>query len=108
MALDPHEIGLERSRALHRLIAERLRQDPSLAAPALERTERWLAMPGSPRAALLEWRNLLHGPADELLRALEATDEHADELRQSSPFAGVVGPRERWALWRSVAARVSP
>lgn len=107
MAMDPHELGLERSRALHRLVAERLRQDPSLAASAHERAERWLAMPGSPRAALEEWRRLLQGPADELLRVLEATDEHADELRQSSPFAGVVGPRERWALWREVAARVS-
>jgi len=37
---------------------------------------------------------------------LHAPGEDADELRQSSPFAGVLSARERWALWRAVGEEV--
>lgn len=32
--------------------------------------------------------------------------EEARELRQSSPFAGALSPRERWRIWREVRARL--
>jgi hypothetical protein len=30
--------------------------------------------------------------------------ETARELRQSSPFAGALSARERWAIWRATAS----
>jgi hypothetical protein len=31
--------------------------------------------------------------------------ELADELRQSSPFAGALKPQERWRIWRETRER---
>ena len=31
--------------------------------------------------------------------------EHARELRQSTPFAGLIDPRARWRLWAEVRER---
>jgi hypothetical protein len=31
--------------------------------------------------------------------------ELADELRQSSPFAGALRPQERWRIWRETRER---
>jgi hypothetical protein len=33
--------------------------------------------------------------------------ELADELRQSSPFAGALEPRERWRIWRATRERLA-
>jgi hypothetical protein len=45
---------------------------------------------GEARHWLEEWRKLLEGPAERLLEALTARTPHSRELRQSSPFAGVL------------------
>ena len=44
------------------------------------------------------WQELLDGPEHALLEVLTSPDEHARVLRQSSPFAGVLTPQERWLL----------
>jgi len=84
-----HQQVDERSRELHGVVAERLREAPELLGVAREILDGWLAN-GSPRArpALLEWRELLDGDFEELLQFLTATGEMATRLRQSSPFAG--------------------
>jgi hypothetical protein len=33
--------------------------------------------------------------------------ELAEELRQSSPFAGALTPQERWKIWRETRERLS-
>ena len=48
------------------------------------------------------WQELLDGPEDMLIEALTSPAEDARVLRQSSPFAGVLTPQERWALLREV------
>jgi len=37
-----------------------------------------------------------------LLAVLQADTDDARALRQATPFAGVVEPRERWRIWREV------
>ena len=41
------------------------------------------------------WERLLHGPIQELLSVLGSSSPHAIELRQNSPFAGVLTEHER-------------
>ena len=50
------------------------------------------------------WLALLDGSREVLLATLVDEREDAVALRQSTPFTFVVGPRERWRLWREVRA----
>lgn len=49
-----------------------------------------------------QWQQLLDGPTDALVEVLTSPAEEARVLRQSSPFAGVLAPHERWALLNEV------
>lgn len=52
-----------------------------------------------------EWQRLLDGPLLTLLDALTGRSPHARELRQNTPFAGVLSDEERATVldaWRSV------
>jgi hypothetical protein len=108
VAIDPHELAEERSLAIHGLVAERLRADPYLVVTARERVEQWLRDGSVHRTYAEKWRLLLTGPPERLFEVLMHRGEEARALRQSSPFAGVVDPRTRWALWREVRARLAP
>ena len=99
-----HELAEERSLAIHRVVADRLRQDPRLVDAARTRVAGWLD-DGSVHAVYAEaWRELLSGPIERLLETLIDPSERARALRQCSPFAGVVDPRTRWRIWREVRA----
>jgi hypothetical protein len=47
------------------------------------------------RRWLAEWEKLLDGPLDGVLEALTSRAPRARELRQNSPFAGVLTEDER-------------
>ena len=101
-----HRLIDERSLAFSSLIAGKLRADPALVQHARVNLERWLRdCSERSRPALLEWRALLYGPLDELLSFLTSTQERAVRLRQSSPFAGLLTPEERWSVLRDFQAR---
>ncbi len=105
--VDPHALAEARSLAAHQRIAAWIRQrDP--------RGDRALAMARSRVAAWIEdrpgpyveaWAAILSRPDEEIAAQLEADDEDARARRQSTPFAGALDPRERWALWAQVRAR---
>lgn len=44
---------------------------------------------------LAEWERILNGPLDGVLEALTSTSPRARELRQNSPFAGLLSEPER-------------
>jgi excisionase family DNA binding protein len=50
---------------------------------------------GPSRRWLAEWEKLLDGPAEGVLDALTSRAPRARELRQNSPFAGVLSEEER-------------
>lgn len=47
---------------------------------------------------LREWEHLLDGPLDKVLEVLTSKSVHARELRQNSPFAGLLPDSERQAV----------
>jgi hypothetical protein len=102
--VDLHRLAEERSIAYHRAVAERLRREPALLEVARARVEGWLAEGRSPFYAG-RWRELLSRPLDELLAFLSDPGEDARAMRQATPFAGMIDPRERWRLWREVRQR---
>ena len=58
------------------------------------------------RRWLAEWDKLLDGPLDRVLEALTSRAPRARELRQNSPFAGVLTEEERQrVLAGSIASR---
>lgn len=101
-----HRLIDERSLAFDRLIAARLRSDPALINQARGNLQRWLRTV-SPRArpALIEWQNILEGSIEDVLVMLEATDERAVRLRQSSPFCGMFTVGERTDILREFQTR---
>jgi hypothetical protein len=99
-----HQRREQESLEIHRCIARRLDHD---AAPVLEKARanlrRWLSDRGedSLTAVYREWESLLGSlTASQISELLVAEDERSTRLRQSSPFAGVLPPREVWEIKR--------
>lgn len=99
-----HEDAEERSRRLHIAVADRLAADPSLVERARERTARWLADGSVAAPYAQEWARLLAEPLPRLLEALGERTDRMHDLRQVSPFAGVLDARTRWRVRRSAPA----
>jgi hypothetical protein len=95
----------ERSLAMHRLVAEKLRTNPALLDRARENLHRWRKTEGSPSLTLAEWETILSGPAAQVAQFLEERSERATRLRQSSPFAGILTEAERQAVYESYSTR---
>jgi len=95
-----HAVAEETSLQLHRAVAERLRAEPSLVERARRRVEDWLREETVARPYAEAWREILSRPAGEVARFLEDPGERARQLRQTSPFAGFLDARTRWAVWR--------
>ena len=101
-----HRLIDERSLAFDRLIAAKLRSQPSLVEKARGNLARWLeTCSAGAKPALLEWQRLLSGSFDELLALMQATDERATRLRQSSPFCGILSESERLSIIREFQGR---
>ncbi len=90
----------ERSLELARLIVVRIDADPERAGLEHARRvlERWSRL--APAPDLEVWREILAKPWPEVREVLLDVSERGRRLRQSSPFCGVVSPRERWRVWR--------
>ena len=90
-----------RSIAFHRLVAERL--DTAMVALARDRVEHWLADGGPVPALWAErWLALLDQPLPVIASALTEDSEEMRDLRQNTPFAGALTPRERWRILSDV------
>ena len=98
----PHDRVERRSLALHRAIAAKLREQPELLAIARDNLERWMRAGGRSMPYLERWKQLVEGPFDELLERIQEESPGMTDLRQSTPFAGVLEPRERWRILERV------
>jgi hypothetical protein len=84
-----------RSRAIHELIAGKIRLHPELFEVPVRNVERWAAMAKLEPYYLTEWRAILAQGMEEALRFAVEDSERATELRQSTPFTGVLTQQER-------------
>jgi hypothetical protein len=91
----------ERSLWLHHAVAGHLVQDPervlTQAGHGLLKL-REVHRDGVVTASLDEWGTTLAAGPDLVLQVLTSRDPRAVELRQNSPFAGVLSPEERRAV----------
>ena len=88
----------QRSLWLHRVVAGKVALDPARAIALARRNLRRLRSQhpeGGVTADFDEWEGLLDGPIEVLLATLVSPSQRAVELRQNSPFAGVLTERER-------------
>jgi hypothetical protein len=94
-----HERIEKRSIALHRAIAEKIRSKPELLEIARDNLARWMQKGGRSQPYWDAWTELLARPLPELLQQLTEDSERMRALRQATPFAGVLSPSERWAVY---------
>jgi hypothetical protein len=99
-----HAAAEDLSLQLHRAVAERLLEDPSLVGRVRERVDGWLRDGSVARPYAEAWRAILAEPAEVIARFLTDPGERARQMRQTSPFAGVLDPRTRWSIWRRARA----
>jgi hypothetical protein len=88
-----------RSLALHRAIAEKLRANPALLDIARENLDRWSTSNSRSQPYWDAWREILSRPLEEILALLVEQSERMTAMRQATPFAGVLDPAERWAIY---------
>ncbi len=103
-AVDPHRLAEERSLAYHRALAARIGLEPALLERARAKVAAWLAEGRSPFYARA-WQQVLSAPVESVSQVLVSDTEEARALRQATPFAGALQPRERWRIWREVRER---
>lgn len=92
----------QRSLALDRMIAEKLRADPELLQRARNTLQNWILQrqPTVPKP-LLEWETILATwPLERILALLVSSEEEARRLRQSSPFCGILTEQERLRIFQ--------
>jgi hypothetical protein len=95
-----------RSIALHRAIADRIRTNPKLMEKAEENLQNYIDQFAQDNRtvpkSLSEWQDILTNRSREaVLEFLVSTGETAGRLRQSSPFAGILTPKERWKIYEA-------
>lgn len=106
-----HEDIDARSLALHQLIADKIRRDPSLFLVSSAVIQRWRALvcPAT-HPYLDQWQQLIDSGMEACLDFATQNSEHARAMRQSSPFVGILSNKERfeflknWSQRRATAA----
>jgi hypothetical protein len=103
-----HQLAELRSIAYHQAIAQRLRANPELLDTVRQRLQSQLDSEAHPPTSSSQrhwaqvWSELIEQPIDQLLEFMLERSDKADQLRQSTPFAGILTPAERWAIHRIV------
>ena len=99
-----HHLRETQSLQMHRRIAELMERNPeSVIGKALRNLQTWMQQREgtASQGALQEWLDLLERLSPvEVASFIVSESERANRMRQSSPFAGVLTPREVWAIKR--------
>ncbi len=95
-------VNERRSLELGRVVAERFAADPQRSRGLARRNlARWRRQrPGSRTEGYwAEWERILDGPDEGVIEILTSTSQSARDLRQASPFAGLLSDKERMAAF---------
>lgn len=95
----------EKSLWLHRALLGHLMVDPhGVLQTARKNVANWSSghrADGMAARYLQQWERVIDGGVDDIVGVLTGTDEVSRELRQNSPFAGVLSDDERRQVLRS-------
>lgn len=97
-----HNIIDKRSLELHRLVVRKMEENPErVIHAALKNINRWMRTPNIPETLLLEWKKiLLQRNKQEIRRILLSRSGRSQQLRQATPFCGVLSNHERLQIFR--------
>lgn len=97
-----HEWLDRRSLAMHRWMAEILRDHPSWLHERVRPTLlRWMQqVDPRNRPYLQSWLDVLDQGLEATVDLMTRDDERARAMRQSSPFVNILTPQQRWAFLR--------
>lgn len=90
---DGHDRATARSRAYHRAVAQRLRRP--MVDEARHVLYRWRRQGRIDERWAARWEEILSRPVSDVRSALVEDSQEADDLRQNSPFAGMLSEPER-------------
>jgi hypothetical protein len=96
-----HRILEARSLALHAAIARKISRDPALLEIPRKNLERWRSRWDEPPDWFHEWQAMLERPWPEIAARITEPSERAAQLRQSTPFAGVLSESERARIYEA-------
>ena len=86
----------QRSLALHRLIAENIRRDPSLFEKVKTTLARWeTTVCANSQPYIKDWQRLADLGMEACLTMATEDSERAATMRQASPFCGLLSEEER-------------
>jgi hypothetical protein len=97
-----HEWIDQRSLALDKAIAAKLRARPELLQCATETLQNWIRQrqPTVPQV-MLEWQEILTTWSfDKITALLTSSEPEPTRLRQSSPFCGILTQQERMKIFQ--------
>ena len=97
---DRHRTSELRSLAYHRAVARRLRR-PTVER-ARGRIRRWKETGKIDERHATAWEGVLNKPVSEIRRIITADTQFGRDLRQNSPFAGLLSEPERRAILEKV------
>jgi hypothetical protein len=90
----------QRSLAMHRLIADKIRRDPALFEHVFSNLNRWKTLvSANTQPYLKKWERLANLGIEPCLAVATEDSERAATLRQSSPFSGILSHKERFAFF---------
>lgn len=98
-----HQRIEERSIALHMKVSELLERDPQWLDVARQNLRKGVEVHGN-LPVFHEWARILDYPIGQIRAILISPSEKARWLRQSSPFAGILEPQERWKIYEAFSA----
>lgn len=101
-----HERNDQRLIALHAEVVRLLKADPGIKDAALLNVTRWIRSYGDTDTyvpeILKEWQTILSTrTVEEICTIVLLPDEHGNNLRQSSPFAGLIPTKTRNSIIES-------
>lgn len=95
--MNSHQEIDQRSLALHRLLTEKIRQDPALFENVKRTLAHWRkTVCANSQPYLEEWQRLVDLGTEECLAVATEDSERANAMRQASPFCGILTNEERW------------
>ena len=97
---DPHRRSELRGLAYHRALAPRLRRP--MIDEAARKISRWQEEGRIDPRYAEKWRQVLAKPVPEIRRLISTDDTRGNDLRQNSPFAGLLSEPERRRILEEV------